>query len=177
MTREEKVQAIADLKQQLGEHEFFYLADSSTLSVEEINQFRALCHESDVVMQVVKNTLVQKAMEESPEERGFEALFEYLKGPTSILFTKTANAPARILRKFREKFEKPVLKAAYIDTDIFAGDEKVRELADLKSKEELIGEVIALLQSPMRNIVSALESGKQTLAGLIKALEEREESN
>lgn len=173
MTRAEKTATIEALKDKLAEVEFFYLADSSTLTVEQINKFRGMCFEKGVEMKVVKNTLIQKAFDASPEERNFNELSEALKGHTAILFTETANAPAKIIKAFREDGEKPALKAAYIESDVYLGDDKLETLASLKSKEDLLAEVISLLQSPAKNVISSLKSGGQTISGLLKALEER----
>jgi large subunit ribosomal protein L10 len=175
MTKAEKTAVIDALKEKLEGIEYFYLADSSTLTVEQVTNFRRLCFEKGIEMKVVKNTLIRKALEASPEERKFEGLYEALKGHTAILFTDVANAPAKVLKTFREDHDKPTLKAAYIDTDVFLGDEQIEVLAKLKSKEDLIAEVIGLLQSPAKNVISSLQSGGQTLTGLLKALEERGE--
>ena len=177
MTRAEKTSAIEFLKEKFAEHEFFYVTDSSTLTVEQVNKLRGLCHEKEVELRVVKNTLAIKALQEAAEEKGYDALIEHLKGPSAIMFTKTSNTPAKIIKEFRKDFEKPVLKAAYIDTDVFVGDDAIDELAKLKSKEELLGEVIVLLQSPIKTVVASLQSGGSTLAGLVKALEERAADN
>ncbi|MCB0557394.1 MAG: 50S ribosomal protein L10 [Lewinellaceae bacterium] len=175
MTRAEKSATIEALKDKLSGIDFFYLADSSTLTVEQVNKFRRLCFDKGIEMKVVKNTLIQKALESSPGDRDYSGLYEALKGPTAILISEKANAPAKLIKAFRETHEKPTLKAAYIDTDIFLGDEKLEELSKLKSKEDLVAEVIALLQSPAKNVISALQSGGQTLSGLLKTLEERGE--
>jgi large subunit ribosomal protein L10 len=145
------------------------------LTVEQINKFRGLCFEKDIEMKVVKNTLAIKALETFPEDRNYVGLYDSLKGPTAILFTTTANVPAKVIKEFRKGSERPVLKAAYIDTDVFVGDEQLDALANLKSKEDLIGEVITLLQSPVKNVLGALQSGGNTISGLLKALEERGE--
>lgn len=173
MTRAEKTATIEALKDKLENVEYFYVTDSSTLTVEEVNTFRGLCFEKGIEMRVVKNTLLKKAIEAVPEEKNYNELLEALKGPTALLFTDTANAPARVLKEFRKDHEKPTLKAAYIDTDVFFGDDQIETLAKLKSKEELIGEIVTLLQSPAKNVISALQSGGSTLSGLLKALEER----
>ncbi len=173
MTRADKTATIEELKGKLENSSFFYLTDSSTMTVAQINKLRRLCHEKGVEMRVVKNTLVQKAMESFPEERGYAGIYQALAGPTAIMFTDTANTPARLLKEFRETSERPLLKAAYIDSAVFIGDDQIDTLTKLKSKEELLGEVIGLLQSPMRNLIGALNSGGQTIAGLVKALEER----
>ncbi|MCB0632909.1 MAG: 50S ribosomal protein L10 [Saprospiraceae bacterium] len=173
MTKAEKAAAIEGLKDKFSNVSYFYLTDASTLTVEQVNNFRRLCFEKGVEMKVVKNTLAQKALESFDADRRYDALYESLKGPTAILFTETANVPAKVLKEFRKDSEKPILKAAYIDTAVYIGDDQIDSLTKLKSKEELIGEVIGLLQSPAKNVISALQSGGQTIVGLLKALEER----
>jgi len=173
MNKAQKTQAIEDLKERFANSTFFYLTDASSLSVAQINNFRRLCFEQNVQMQVVKNTLVKKALESADESKNYAGLYDSLHGPTALLFCETANIPARILEKFRKANSKPVLKAAYIDASVYIGDDQIEVLTKLKSKEELIGEVIGLLQSPAKNVVSALKSGGSTIAGLLKTLEER----
>ncbi len=173
MTKADKVNEIQTLKEELSSANVFYVADSSTLTVAAVNDLRRLCFKNNVKLKVAKNTLVIKALE-SIEEANFEELYPVLKGPTSLMFSEVANAPAKIIKEFRKKHDKPVLKAAFIDSDFYIGDEQVDSLAALKSKEELIGDVIMLLQSPAQNVVSALQSGGSTLAGLIKTLSEKE---
>lgn len=175
MTRSEKTAAIEVLKDKFAAHEFFYLTDSSTLTVEEVNKLRGLCYDQGIELRVVKNTLAKKALEQADAEKGYEPLMDILSGPTAIMFTKSSNAPAKVIKEFRGDNERPILKAAYIDTDVFIGDELLDDLTKLKSKEELLGEVILLLQSPIKNVLSSLQSGGNTLSGLIKALEERGE--
>ena len=175
MNKVEKTAKIEQLKEKFSNSTFFYLTDSSALSVEQVNKLRRICFEKGVEMEVVKNTLVRKAFDASPEERKFGGLNDILKGPTAVMFTETANVPAKIIKEFRKTSPKPVLKAAYIDTDVYIGDEQIDALASLKSKEELIGEIVTLLQSPAKNVISALKSGSSTLAGLVKALQERGE--
>lgn len=173
MTKAEKTATIEALKEKLSNIQYFYITDSSTLTVAQVNKFRRMCFDRGIEMRVVKNTLVKKAMESAPEEKNYAELFEALNGPTAILFADTANAPAKLLKVFRQDNEKPVLKAAYIDTGVFLGDHQIEVLASLKSKEDLIGEIIGLLQSPARNVVGALQSGGQKLMGILKTLEER----
>lgn len=174
MTKAEKSEAIDLLREKFDQTSFFYITDASTLTVEQITNFRRKCFEKDIEVRVVKNTLAVKALEDAPEEKGYGPLKDALKGPSAILFTSTANAPAKVLKDFRKDHEKPVLKAAYIDTDVYFGDDQLESLTKLKSKEDLLGEVITILQSPAKNVISALSSGGQTIAGLIKALQERE---
>ena len=173
MTRSEKVVAVESLKEKFNEYSFFYLADFSHLTVEQINKLRGMCYDKDVEMKVAKNTLITKAFEAIGDDQGYSGLAPALKGPTAIMFSKVGNVPAKLIKEFRGKDERPILKAAYIDSDVFLGDENVDILAALKSKEELIGEVIGLLQSPAKNVISALKSGGSTIMGLLKTLEER----
>jgi large subunit ribosomal protein L10 len=173
MTRQEKTTVINDLREKFKSNSYFYIADSSQLTVEQVNNLRALCYEKGIEMKVVKNTLAKKALELDAEERGFEELYDALKGPTTLMFSETGNVPAKLIKEFRKSHDKPVLKAAYIDSDVFIGDDQVDVLAALKSREELIGDVILLLQSPIKNVLGAVQSGGQTISGLLKALEER----
>ncbi|MDA8979667.1 50S ribosomal protein L10 [Chitinophagales bacterium] len=172
MTREEKNQELQSLTEKISELTSFYLADSSTLSVAKMNQFRGLCYEKDVQFKVVKNTLLKKALEAS--ETDFESMYELLSGPTALMYSAEAKNSAVVLKQFREDNEKPVLKGAFIDGSFYIGDDKIKELASLKSKEELIGDVIMLLQSPAKNVISALSSGGSTIAGVLQTLSEKE---
>lgn len=174
MTRSEKTAVVELLKEKFEHNPYFYLTDASTLTVEQVNNLRGLCFEKGVEMKVVKNTLAQKAMETFPEDKNFDKLYDSLKGPTALMFSETANMPAKVIKEFRKTSERPILKAAYIETAVFVGDEQLDALASLKSREELVGEVVGLLQSPAKNVVSALKSGGNTLSGLLKALGERE---
>ena len=173
MRKEEKALEIEDLKAKLDDNQFFYITDSSSLTVAQINNFRRICFDKGIEVKVVKNTLARKAMESFDEAKNYTALFDSLHGPTTLLFCETANLPAKVLKEFRKSSEKPVLKAAYIDAGVYVGDDQIDALAKLKSKEELIGEIIGLLQSPAKNVVSALKSAPNTIEGLVKALEER----
>lgn len=177
MNKEQKTQAIQDLKEKFESSQFFYITDSSVLTVEQVNQFRRMCFEKGIEMQVVKNTLAKKALQSLGEERGFEPLMPALEGPSAILFTQNASSPAKVIEEFRKTNDKPTLKAAYIDTAVYSGDDQIKVLVSLKSKEDLIGDIIMLLQSPAKNVISALKSGGQTIAGLVKALEERAGAN
>jgi large subunit ribosomal protein L10 len=174
MTREEKAQIIDELSEKFSQHAHFYVTDASGLSVEQINAFRRMCFNGGVEYRVYKNTLIRKALEKNGN-KNVDEIAKTLKGFSGVIFSKeAANAPAKVIREYRKKLEgKPGFKAASIDSDIFIGEENLNVLADLKSKNELIGEVISLLQSPAKNVLSALLSGKQTVAGLVKALEER----
>lgn len=175
MKREQKAQIIEDLREKISGANFFYLTDSSTLPVEEINKLRGLCFDKGVTMQVVKNSLLAKAMGPLIDD-GNEALKELLpalKGPTSLMISNSPKAPAEIIKEFRKGKERPILKAAYIDSSIYVGDDQLEGLSKIKSKEELVGEIIGLLQSPAKNVISGLKSAGSTLAGLMKTLEER----
>lgn len=173
MNKTEKTAAIAELKDKFENNKFFYVTDSSTLTVEEVNNLRRKCFESNVEMQVVKNTLAIKALQGSSDASSYEDLLDAFKGPTTILFSESANVPAKIISDFRKSHERPVLKAAFIESDIFSGDDQLKTLAALKSKEDLIGEVVLLLQSPIKNVLGSLQSGGNTISGLLKALEQR----
>jgi large subunit ribosomal protein L10 len=174
MTREEKAQIIDELSTKFAENSHFYITDATGFTVEQVNNFRRLCFKSGVEYRVYKNTLIQKALEKQ-EGTDYSPLFETLVGFSGVIFSKeSGNAPAKVIQEFRKKLEgKPVLKAASVESDIYIGDENVKLLSELKSKNELIGEVISLLQSPAKNVLSALLSGKNTVAGLVKALEDR----
>lgn len=171
MTREEKNQEITNITEVLQGSETVYLTDIGGLNAQQTSALRRLCFKNGVSLSVVKNTLLQKAMDKSDKE--FEELYPALVGNTSIMIAEAGNAPAKLIKEFRKKQDKPLLKGAYVQEAIYIGDENLEMLANLKSKNELIADVIALLQSPAKNVVSALESGKSTLAGLVKALEEK----
>ena len=175
MTREEKAQVIANLTEKFQANQHFYITDTSGLTVAEINKFRAMCFDSGVEYRVAKNTLIRKALENLDAD--FSSLTEVLKGVSGVMFTEeNANAPAKIIKKFQKEdpSERPTFKAASIDTDIFIGEDQLSILASLKSKQELIGEIITLLQSPAKNVISALQSGENKLAGIVKTLSERD---
>lgn len=173
MNREQKAQQIDELVGKLEANNFFYITDASGLSVAQIDAFRASCFKSGVEYKVYKNTLIQKALERV--EGDFEELYGVLKGFSGILFhPESGKAPAKVIQDFRKNAEKPLLKGASIDSDIFIGDENLKTLSKIKSKEELVGEIIGLLQSPAKNVISALQSGGQTLSGIIKTLSEKE---
>lgn len=173
MTREEKTAAIDEIKEDLLGTPFFYLADSSTLSVAKINKLRRLCYEKGITMKVVKNTLVRKALENEPESKGYHGLFDALHGPTTLMISTNPKAPALLIDEFRKTEERPLLKAAYIDSSVFLGDEQLKALTQLKSKEEMIGEIIGLLQSPMKRVASQITAAGTKIAGIVKTLEER----
>jgi large subunit ribosomal protein L10 len=173
MTREEKSKIIDALATKFGQHKHFYITDASGLAVEQINAFRRLCFHSGVEYGVYKNTLIRKALEK--QGGGSEDLYKVLNGFSGVIFSKeVGNAPAKVIQEFRKKQEgKPSLKAASIDSDLYFGEESFVALVGLKSKNEIIGDILALLQSPAKNVISALLSGKHKVAGLVKSLEER----
>lgn len=173
MNREQKAEIVATLTQKLNECNFIYLTDVSTLDAQKTNQLRREFFKGGIEMEVAKNTLIEKAIENS--DKNFGNLVDVLKGNTALLFSNDSKSPAKIIKDFRKKDAKPELKGAYIDSDIFIGDNQLDSLIALKSKNELIGEVIGLLQSPAQNVISALKSGGNTIAGLVKTLSERPE--
>ena len=171
MTREEKNKLIEDLDALLSENKNFYLADISGLSAEESSDLRRLCFKRDVSLRVVKNSLLKKAMERN--DSNFEEFYQTLSGNTSIMLTKVGNSPAKIIKEFRKKHNKPILKAAVIEDCFYLGDENLDSLVELKSREELIAEIISLLQSPAKNVISSLQSGGNKLSGIVIALKEK----
>ena len=173
MTREEKSQVIEELTAQLADNANIYLADMSGLNAGNTSDLRRACFKANVKLAVVKNTLLSKAMEAS--DREFGNLPSVLKGNTSVMYSETGNAPAKVIKAFRKKSDKPLLKGAFIEEAVYIGDEQLDMLVDIKSKEELIGDVIALLQSPAKNVVSALKSSGGKLAGILKTLSEKSE--
>lgn len=175
MTREEKTIEIEQLKSKFSDAQFFYITDSSTLTVEQVNNFRRLCFDRGIEMQVVKNTLAKKALESIEKDGEFAPIYAALEGPSAILFTQNAKSPAQLLEEFRKTNDRPLLKAAYIDSDVYSGDDQIQVLIKLKSKEDLVGEVIMLLQSPISRVISALQSGGNTIGGLVKTLQDRAE--
>ncbi len=172
MTREEKSQVIESLTAQLSENTIIYLADISGLDAGSTTKLRRACFKAGVSLNVVKNTLLSKAMEST--DKDFGNLSEVLKGNTSLMVSETGNAPAKVIKEFRKKSEKPLLKGAFIEEAIYVGDEQLDKLVEIKSKEEVIGDIIGLLQSPAKNVISALKSGGSTIAGIVKTLSEKE---
>lgn len=172
MTREEKAKYIDDLTAELANAGIFYLADTSNLTVDVINNLRRKCFQSNVTLKVVKNTLLEKAFERV-EGIDYGLLSTVLSGPTSIMFSEVGNVPAKIIQEFRKKSDKPVLKGAFIEEAVFIGDNNLETLANIKSKDELIGDIVGLLQSPAKNVISALKGQGGKIAGILKTLEER----
>ena len=173
MTKDQKNEVIGVLKEKFNQYNNFYITNTEALTVEQVTKLRRVCFNKNVEMKVAKNTLIKKALESINEQR-FSNVFESLNGVTALLFSENPKEPALILSDFRKesKGELPALKAAFIDGDVFAGDNQLEALKTLKSKQDLIGEVIGLLQSPAKRVISGLNAGGK-LASLVKALEER----
>jgi large subunit ribosomal protein L10 len=177
MTREEKALLIEELANKFAQTDYFYIVDASGFTVAQINDLRRACFKAGVEYKVAKNTLIRKALEKS-QKGDLEAFNEkVLKGYSAVMFAseEAASAPAKIIKEYRKKnkAEKPILKGAYIDSDTYIGDAHLETLASLKSKQELLGEIIGLLQSPAQNVISALQGQGQKIAGILKTLEEK----
>jgi len=172
MNREEKAQYIDDLAAELSAATILYLTDTADLTVETVNNLRRRCFQSNISLKVVKNTLLKKAMDRV-EGKNYGELTTLLKGSTSIMISQEANAPARSIQEFRKTNQTPILKGAYIEEAIFVGDNQLVTLESMKSKEELIGEIVGLLQSPAKNVLSGLKGAGGKIAGILKTLEER----
>ena len=173
MKREEKDIIVNNLVDELKESSHFYLTDASELNAETTSLLRRKCFESNVKMMVVKNTLLKRALDKSEQE--VDELYDVLKGSTAIMFTETGNAPAKVIQEFRKKFEKPIIKAAYVEESIYIGDDQLENLVNVKSKEELLGDLIGLLQSPVKTVMSQLQSGGNTLTGVLETLSNKSE--
>ena len=171
MTREEKATVIKDLTAQLADNPNIYLADISGLNAVDTSNLRRACFKANIKLAVVKNTLLAKAMEASDKE--FGELPEVLKGNTSLMLSETGNAPAKLIKNFRKKSDKPLLKGAFIEEAVYIGDNNLDALVNIKSKEEVIGDIIGLLQSPAKNVISGLKSGGGKIAGILKTLSEK----
>ena len=171
MKKEEKYEVVNALAEQIKEYGNFYITDTSNLTVAKVNSIRRKCFESDIIIQVAKNSLIKKAVETIGGD--FTPMYDSLKGSSSVMFSKSSTAPAKLIKELRRTGEKPLLKVAYIESSFFIGDNQLDALVNLKSKEQLVGEIIGLLQSPAKNVISALQSGGNILAGVVKTLQER----
>ena len=171
MNKEEKVIAVEELKGQLADYKSIYLTDIAGLNAVQTSKLRRECFNSNVKLKVVKNTFLERAMSESENDYG--GLKELLNGNTTIMLSSIGNSPAKVIKKFRKDGDKPILKGAFVDEAIYIGDEHIEALFNLKSKEEVIGEIITLLQSPAKNVISALKSSSGKIAGLVKTLTEK----
>lgn len=174
MNKEQKTQVIENLVQELAGSNNFYLADLSSLPADKTSNLRRLCFNKNIRLKVVKNTLLIKAMEKT-ESGIYNELIPAIKGNTAIMYCESGSEPAKLIKEFRKTSDRPLLKAAFVEESIYIGDEQLDMLAAIKSKNELIGDIIALLQSPAKNVVSALQSGKTKLAGIVKTLSEKPE--
>lgn len=172
MRHEEKNTIVDSLTEKIGEYNHFYLTDTAELNAADTSALRRKCFEHEILMVVVKNTLLKRALEKSDTE--FEELYDVLKGSTSVMFTNTGNIPAKLIQEFRKKHDKPLLKAAYVEESIYIGDNELDALVAVKSKDELLGDLIAMLQSPVKNVLSALQSGGNTIHGVLETLSLRE---
>ncbi len=172
MKREDKNAIIQELTEKLNRYDHFYLTNISDLNAADTSLLRRKCFDRSINLVVVKNTLLRKSLEQS--EKNFDDLYDALKDSTSVMFSETANVPAKLIKEFRKTHERPLLKAAFVEESFYFGDDQVDILSQLKSREELIGDIIMLLQSPAKNVVSALQSGGGKLAGIVKTLSEKE---
>ena len=171
MNKAEKIKVINDLSSSLSESKNLYLTDISGLNASQTSDLRRACYKADIKLSVVKNTMLHRAIETS--EKDFGDITSVLKGNTSIMFSESGNGPAKIIKEFRKKNDKPILKAAFIEEAIYIGDNQLDILVAIKSREELIGEIVGLLKSPIQNLVSALNTGGNDLHGVLKTLSER----
>jgi large subunit ribosomal protein L10 len=171
MRREEKTAIVDSLTQKIKEYNHFYLTDTAQLNAADTSTLRRKCFENEIKLIVVKNTLLKRALEQS--EGDFEELYQVLEGTTSIMFAKGGNTPARLIKEFRAQHDKPVLKGAYVLESIYIGDNMLDTLISVKSREELIGDIILLLQSPAKNVISALQSGANKLHGVLETLSKK----
>ena len=173
MKKDEKTQFIDTLAEELIKAKNFYLTDISNMNVETSTRLRRLCFKSDIRLKMVKNTLLHKAMTKTGKD--YEGLYEILKGSTAVMFCETPNDPAKLIREFRRKSPKPILKGAYIWESVYIGDNQLDALVNIKSKNELIADIILSLKSPALNVISALQSGGFKLSGIVKTLSEKPE--
>lgn len=171
MRREDKEQIIQSLKEEIKKYSHFYITDTSGLNAAATFAIRKECFKRSIKMIVVKNTLLHKALELS--EGDYTEIIGTLKGSTAVLFCDTGNVPGRMIQDLRKKYPKPILKSAYVSESVFVGDDKLEALANIKSREELIGDIVALLQSPVKRVIGALQTGGHTIAGVVKTLSER----
>jgi len=170
MTREEKSKVIEKLTAELAENTNIYMTDVSGLNASETSKLRRACFKANIKLSVVKNTLLSKAMESS--DKDFGSLNEVLVGNTALMYSEVGNSPAKLIKQFRKKSERPLLKGASIEDSVYVGDDQIEFLANIKSREELIGEIITILQSPAKNVISALQSSGSTISGVLKTLSE-----
>lgn len=171
MKREEKSQIIDSIIQDLAEYKHVYVTDISDLTVETTNALRRICFSKDIKLKVVKNTMLKRAMDAS--ETDFSELYPVLGGSTSIMLSNINNAPAKVIKEFRGKKQKPAIKGAFVEDNVYIGDDQLEALISIKSREELIGDIVGMLQTPARNVISALQSSSNIIGGIVKTLSER----
>ena len=171
MNKEEKILEIENLTSRLNDVKNLYITDIAGLNALETSNLRRMCFKAGIKLSVVKNTLLERAMKSSGKD--FGELKDLLKGNTSLMFSKSGNGPAKIIKDFRKKSDKPILKGAFIEETVYVGDDQINNLVALKSKEEVIGDIISILQSPAKNLISALKSGGGKVSGILKSLSER----
>ncbi|MDG2397622.1 MAG: 50S ribosomal protein L10 [Flavobacteriaceae bacterium] len=171
MTKEQKTEVVNKLANDLVESKVLYFTDIAGLNSKNTSELRRACFNAGIRLSVVKNTLLERAMESC--EKDFSEFKDVLKGNTSLMFSNVGNAPAKVIKNFRRKHEKPILKGAYVEESIYLGDNQIDSLVSIKSKEELIGDIISLLQSPAKNVISALKSSGNQLSGILKTLSDR----
>lgn len=172
MKRSEKLEIIDNLTKQINSYNHFYLADIADLNAEDSSSLRRLCFTKDVKLVVVKNTLLRKALENS--EKNTDELYDSLKGNTSVMFSEVGNTPAKLIKEFTKKHKKPLLKAAYVEESVYVGENQLEALSTIKSKDELLGDLIGLLQSPMKTVIGQLQSGGNKIHGILQTLSEKE---
>ena len=173
MNKNEKQLMIDDLSKRLDDNNVIYITDISDLDAVATSALRRQCFAKNIKLSVVKNTLLKKAME-NVQGKNFTELYDILPGPTAIMLSDTGNLPAKLIKDFRKKNDKPILKGAFVEESVYVGDDQLNSLVDIKSKDELLGEIVGLLQSPAKNVISALTSSKSTIAGIVKTLSEKE---
>lgn len=171
MTKEEKTQIIEEITQKLNNYPHIYLTDASGLNAADTSRLRRMCFNNNIPLLVVKNTLLSKAFDKS--DKTLDELKAVLKQPTALMFSEVGNAPAKLIKDFRKKGEKPMLKAAYVEESVYIGDNMLETLNSIKSKDQLIGDIVMMLKSPMNTLMSQLNSGKHTIAGLVKTLADK----
>lgn len=171
MKKAEKIKVIDDLTSKLQDTKNLYFTDISGLNASQTSALRRVCYKANVKLSVVKNTMLSRAMDAS--DKDFGEIKEVLKGNTSLMFSESGNSPAKLIKDFRKKLDKPILKAAFVEEEVYIGDNQIDTLVAIKSKEEMIGEIIGLLQSPAKSLISALKSGSSNLSGVLKTLSER----
>jgi large subunit ribosomal protein L10 len=172
MRRDEKSDIINSLAETLKEYSHFYLTDTAQLNAADTSDLRRKCFENQIKLVVVKNALLKRALEQAGLECG--ELFPVLKGATAVMFSNNGNTPAKMIKEFRRSHPKPLIKGAYIEESVYVGDNLLDTLVALKSREELIGDIIMLLQSPAKNVISALQSGGSTIHGVLETLSNKE---